>query len=300
METVRKLKTMEKTSNSKPSYVFIVGVGRSGTKFLQSILTAHPELHVSTETHFLSSTLHNGFIKTANKIGDLKDDKHLEILVEKMFSGEVFGAFWKRKILKDKESVLQKFKNSDRSFRSLYQIILEEDTLQNNKSIPGEKTPSHLYHVDTLLNWFPDAKVIHIIRNPRNVLASEIHKNLKPDHPLKKGTFFYNTSLLFYVLINWNNAAKLDKKYKKKYPGNYLAVKYEDLMNDHENNVLQICKFLNVDFRKEMLNPPVRGSSFATSENHSSKKKKELPNKQFNSIINLFLRKKLKQYDYLN
>jgi len=287
--------------NSKPSYIFIVGVGRSGTKFLQSILTAHPQLNISTETHFLSSALHDGFIKTANKIGDLKDDKNLEALVDKMFNNQIFGAFWKRRILKNKESILEKFKHSDRMFKSLFQIIIEEDKLQNNKTIAGEKTPSHLYHVDTLLAWFPGAKVIQIIRHPTKVLASEMHKNLKPDHPLKKGNVFYNLSLLFYVLINWNNAIKLDKKYKKKYPLNYMSVKYEDLMNDHENNVVRLCKFLNIQFYKEMLNPPVRGSSFADGNKTADQpEKKHLSNKQFNSIINLFLRKKLKQYNYLN
>ena len=291
---------MESNLSSKPSYVFIVGVGRSGTKFLQSILLGHPELHISTETHFLSSALHQGFIKTAKKIGDLKDDKNLELLVDKMFNSEIFGAFWKRKILKDKDSILRKFKDSDRSFKSLYRIIIEEDMLQHNKTIAGEKTPSHLYHVDTLLEWFPEAKVIHIIRNPRNVLASEINKNVKPDHPLKKGSFFYNTSLLFYVLINWNNAARLDKKYRKKYPQNYLAVKYEDLMHEHKQHVLRICEFLNMDFKETMLNPPVRGSSFADSGSNTSKEKKSGQYKQFNSIINLFLRKKLREYNYLS
>ena len=110
-------------SKVKPSNVFIVGVGRSGTKFLQSVLCGHPELNISTETHFLSSALHNGFIKTAGKTGDLKDDKNLELLVDKMFNNEVFGAFWKRKILKDKESILQKFKASDRQFKTLFRTI---------------------------------------------------------------------------------------------------------------------------------------------------------------------------------
>lgn len=284
--------------HSKPSNVFIVGVGRSGTKFLQSVLNGHPEVNISTETQFLSSALHNGFIKTATKIGDLKDDKNLETLVDKMFNNQVFGAFWKRKILKDKQSILQKFKASDRAFKTLFRIIIEEDMLQNHKTIAGEKTPSHLYHVDTLLEWFPQAKIIQIIRDPRKVLASEMHKNLKPDHPLKKGSAFYNLSLLFYVLINWNNSIKLDKKYKHKYPENYTSVRYEDLLKDHENTIRKVCSFLNLEFNTNMLNPPVRGSSFSeTSSGDKQVKKAQLP-KLYTSTINLSLGKKLKQYNY--
>lgn len=282
----------------KPSNVFIVGVGRSGTKFLQSILNGHPELNISTETQFLSSALHDGFIKTANKIGDLKDDTNLEALVDKMFNNEIFGAFWKRKILKDKQSILQKFKASDREFKTLFRIIIEEDMLQNNKTIAGEKTPSHLYHVDTLFKWFPQAKIIQIIRDPRKVLASEMHKNLKPDHPLKKGSMFYNLSLLFYVLINWNNSAKLDKKYMQKYPQRYMSVRYEDLLKDHENTVRKVCDFLNLSFNSSMLNPPVRGSSFSGSDEVNKQQKREQLPRLYVSMINLSLGKKLKQYNY--
>ena len=282
----------------KPSNVFIVGVGRSGTKFLQSILCGHPELNISTETQFLSSALHNGFIKTANKIGDLKNDKNLITLVDKMFDNEIFGAFWKRKVLKNKEEILQKFKDSDREFKTLFRIIIEEDMRQNNKTIAGEKTPSHLYHVDTLLTWFPQAKIIQIIRDPKKVLASEMHKSLKPDHPLKKGSRLYNLSLLVYVLINWNNSIKLDKKYKKKYPENYTSVRYEDLLQDHENTIKKICNFLNIEFNTNMLNPPVRGSSFSKVKNENKQEKKMQLPKFYTSTINLSLGKKLKQYNY--
>ena len=102
----------------RPSFVFVVGVGRSGTKFLVDVLSAHPELHISTETHFLSSALHNGFIKAAKKVGDLNNDANLEIMVDKMFNKQIFGAFWKRGILKDKEAVLSKFIRSSNAVLS--------------------------------------------------------------------------------------------------------------------------------------------------------------------------------------
>ena len=120
----------------------------------------------------------------------------------KCLESKIFGHSGKDKFLKNKAVILQKFKDSDREFKTLFRIIIEEDMLQNNKTIAGEKTPSHLYHVDTLLTWFPKAKIIQIIRDPKKMLASEMHKNLKPYHLLKKESRFYNLSLLIYVLIN--------------------------------------------------------------------------------------------------
>lgn len=287
-------------TNNKPSHVFVVGVGRSGTKFLQSVLTFHPELHISTETHFFSSYLHNGFIKEARKIGDLSIDKNIDLLVDKMFNNQIFGAFWRRNILKDKARILNRFKLSDRSFKSLFQIIIEDDQLENNKTIPGEKTPSHLYHVDTLLQWFPKAKIVHIIRDPKKVLASEVYKDQKPGYPIKKGNIFYNIGLFLSIVIGWNNAVNLDVKYKKRYPENYTSIRYEDLIHDHDQVVKLLCQFLNIGFDERMLNPPVRGSSFKTPEEiaKSKKAKEYLFSKQFNWLFNFLLNSKLKKYGY--
>ena len=73
-----------------------------------------------------------------------------------------------------------------------------------------------------------------------------------------------------------------------------LQIKF---LNDHENKVRQICSFLGVEFDKNILDPPVKGSSF---ENISTKKSRDkyLFKKQFDFMINLFLKKKLRKYQY--
>ena len=157
-----------------------------------------------------------------------------------------------------------------------------------------------MYHVDTLLEWFPGAKIIHIIRDPKKVLASEVYKDQKPGYPVKKGNIFYNIGLFISILIGWNNAANLDDKYSRKYPVSYTSIRYEDLIHDHKNIVVSLCRFLNIDFSEQMLNPPVRGSSFKTPEEiaKSKKAKEYLFSKQFNALFNFLLGKKLKKYGY--
>lgn len=279
--------------------IFIVGVGRSGTKFLRNVLERHPQIHISSETHFFSTAFHNGFIKTADKIGNLKKDKNVKALVDKIFEKKIFGSFWRGGNLNDKERLLDKFISSDRSFKSLFHIILEEDRAKHQKAIGGEKTPSHLYHVDTILKWFPEAKVLHILRDPRDVLSSDIHKDVKPDYPVSKKNIFYNIGIFLAVIYNWSNAVKLDKRYKTSYPSNYKLVKYEDLLHNHRNCVGEICTFLGVDFSENMLNPPVKDSSFTTSHRKAAKNINYKFKKTFEKIMNKVIGEKMKQYEYV-
>ncbi len=280
-----------------PFYIFVVGVGRSGTKYIKNILCSHPSINISVETHFFSSVAHNGFIKTASKIGDMKDDENVRRLVETMFSKKIFGSFWKSGHLTGREKIQQQFLASDRSYPSFFKIILEADKEKHGKIIAGEKTPSHIFHVPAIMKWFPNAKILHIIRNPKAVLASDIKKEVKPDFPIKKGNLFYNIGVFFSVFYSWSRAASLDEKYRKDYPANYLSVRYEDLLNDHENTVKGVCSFLGVEFYESILNPPVKGSSFS-GNGGKERNNNYLFKKQFDFMINLFLKRKMKKYSY--
>ncbi len=281
----------------KISHIFIVGVGRSGTKFLMNVLNGHSKINISPETHCFSTIIHNGLKKVIRKIGNLDKDRNLEILVEYMSTGKIFGTFWTSSFPLDRNKLLERFKKSKRDLKNIFSIIIDEHRIINNKEIGGEKTPSNLYHVETLFKWFPDSKIIHIIRDPRNVLASEINKDVKPDYPIPKGSPFYKVGLLIYVLIQWALAVKFDSKYQKKFPKRYLTIRYEDLYNDHENTVKRICEFLEVHFEPNMLNPPVIDSSFENRDKEAILKE-TVPLWMLNFLV-FFLKGKMRVLGYL-
>ncbi len=45
----------------------------------------------------------------------------------------------------------------------------------------GEKTPTHYKYVPTLLEWYPEAKIIHTFRDPRAILVSQLKKMQKKE-----------------------------------------------------------------------------------------------------------------------
>jgi len=59
--------------------IFIIGLGRSGTSLLQSILNAHSEIAFLPETHFLRKYVFPGKLKNKSDVEIktiLKNDEH--------------------------------------------------------------------------------------------------------------------------------------------------------------------------------------------------------------------------------
>jgi hypothetical protein len=257
----------------KPRYIFIVGLPKTGTKLIRNILenSRYMQCKISPETFFLGHFLSPGMRHEIRKMGDMSDDANIHELVDYMYSGQFTGTYWEQ--LKsghlgvDREALLQELLNSGRSDKDIYEVILRIHARGSDTIILGDKTPGHLYHVPTLLEWFPEAKIIHTFRDPRAIMASEWQKRVqkkpatfyavKPTNPL------YSLMIVLHVTITWLYAVKLHHKYQKRYPQNYYLSKFEDLVSEPEKYVRELCRFLGVEFDSEMLNPPRVGSSYS-------------------------------------
>jgi hypothetical protein len=206
--------------------------------------------------------------------------------VDQMYAGKFFGDYWKRlvngRLNVDKEVMVRAIIQSDRSDRGIYSVLLQIHADGAENAILGDKTGAHLYHVPTLVEWFPEAKIVHTFRDPRAVLASEHKKLLNQldrhvDKLRKAGKKlqatllalakpFYSLIIVLYITTAWLSAARLNYKYKKLYPKNYYLSKFEDLVNEPEENIKQLCRFLDIQYHDAMLSPPKIDSSYAKEE----------------------------------
>ncbi len=166
----------------------------------------------------------------------------------------------------DKKQFLQEILKSDRTDKSIYEIIMRIHTNLTDKTILGDKMHSHLYHVPKLMKWFSEAKVIHTFRDPRAIIASQ----LKRLTDRKQGGFYSNitaplyTSLIVsYIIISWIRAVRLHYTYKGLYPNNYILSQFEELVSEPERKIKAICNFLDIEFHSEMLRPNKGISSFS-------------------------------------
>jgi len=139
-----------------------------------------------------------------------------------------------------------------------------------NKPIRGEKTPAHIYHLPTLLDWFPNAKFVHMFRDPRAIFMSEKTKKAKAEFVnsrirlLRQSNLIYEIYMSLSVITHWLRVAQLHHQYQQLYPDNYYLLKFEDLITDPQTHLRELCDFLEIDFTKSMLHRKVVNSSFVS------------------------------------
>lgn len=246
--------------------IFIIGCGRTGSKLILQVLNSHPEIGMGSQLHLINPWhrfKHSGLITKLKKIGDLNDDENALKAIDYCMSEDIEGSFWEdARETFDKERMKKLFLISDRTHKYLIKIFLEERMRVSEASIPGSKFPLHFHHLPLLKEWFPDSKIIHLTRDPRAVLASEINKSDKPRYNIPEHiSILYGWGLFAYVSMNWLWAVRCHEYYNKKYD-DYILIRYEDMVADPLRETERMCDFLDIDYHESMLDVEIRGSSY--------------------------------------
>jgi hypothetical protein len=113
------------------------------------------------------------------------------------------------------------------------------------------KNPPHSFRIKVLLDLFPQAKFIHIVRDPYVVYPSTIHlrQSLYRKHGLQRPTF---AGLDEQVLSTYLDLyRKLDEGRKVVDPSSFYELRYEDLIADPEVQLRRLYEHLGLgDFEQ--------------------------------------------------
>jgi len=201
--------------------LFIVGCPRSGTTLLATILDRHPEIAVTPETKFLTEFMktHSWMNGSRDKVADMAtaicDDPFLRDLG--LYPDQIRNAYTHETV----------------SWKYSFQCVLECYASMRGKSRPAEKTPDHLNMVPTLLEWFPAAKVVCIVRDGRDVILSMCRSTFP------QGGFRSYRRLS----LHWQRAAELCHRFEREYSSSFLRVHFETLVADPIREIHRIAEF---------------------------------------------------------
>ena len=142
--------------------VFVVGLGRSGTTLMQRQLNRHPVLAVAPETHFL-----HRWVRGYRKL-DWSDGAAVDAFLRALTAHRS----WTGLGLDPDAFVTAVRARGDLGFRAVFDCMLQMYAESQGKLVRGEKTPVHHLYIDTLFEWFPQARIVYIVRDPRAVVTS--------------------------------------------------------------------------------------------------------------------------------
>ncbi|MEG3898512.1 MULTISPECIES: sulfotransferase [unclassified Microcoleus] len=204
--------------------IFLVGAPRSGTTILQSLLAAHPEVISFPESKFFHYLLYDQF---AGKLPSRME------------------AFFKDEI--KRPELLKDFDDSQtvETKASWFVRVLDGLAAEQKKSIWLEKTPEHMYFIDDIEHFLPDAKFIHILRNGMDTIAS-MYDATRSFNELWGAGWDLN-----HCIGRWEHAMLTSHKYVNK--SNHILVKYEELLDDKTKTLGEICKFIGIEYDGKML-----------------------------------------------
>ena len=146
----------------------------------------------------------------------------------------------------------------------IYKFFLDTVTKENGAKIACEQTPQNAYYLQELLDFFPKARVINLVRDQRDVLLSQKNKwrrrflGAKAIPILEALRSFVNYHPILTAKV-WASSLSCTVKFFD-HP-RVKIVKFEDLLTNSETVVQDICEFLQIEFEDFMLDIPVIGSS---------------------------------------
>jgi hypothetical protein len=266
--------TQEKSIESL-DHIFIVGHGRTGSTLTRQILNGSDCIGIGGESHYLIDSTSLGIQarpsmrKQLARIGDITTDEGARKVVDYLFAIRerrfIFWNFAAKNV--DREDFLRRLLDLSPAQRERGLFALAMEVHAAGKPVRGEKTPAHIFFVSELLEWFPNAKIIHTFRDPRAIYSSRKKKaESEGRRPGKAGlrrlgvAFQLISSL--HVIANWRRIERCHRRYQEQFPGRYTLLKYEDLVLQPEDTLEKLCRFLDIPLTQSMLLQTVVNSSF--------------------------------------
>lgn len=233
-----------------------MAVPRSGTSWLQGMLANLPEIATVRETHLVDDYLRH----LVNSWQAEQQQPHPDGLKAILSEAEFYDC-----IKSFSDRILQKILE----FNPDAEIILE-------------KTPGNLKFFSLLERLYPDAYFIHVLRDPRAVIAS--HLALKQEH------WGWVKAERNHVDLarQWVEKMDLRDRAAIRLGDRFLEVRYEDLKQDRDAILLRVMKLLGLDYTREQLSQLIPRRSAA--ELDQTKADFPLQNPFFDTRPNFFRR----------
>lgn len=222
---------------------FVAGAFKSGTTWVQLLLDAHPQLACRGEGHFgqyLASDLGNALTEYNRRI----DTKNRSVFAETP-GFPLLGREHGMHLLATAIALQFSRYAGDAAIRAV-----------------GEKTPDNIRALPLLIELFPAARFVHVIRDGRDVVTSGWFHNTRVSPDWLKEHYPTFSEYAGKVGEFWAKDVQAGRDFGRDHPDAYLEVRYEDLIADPARETARMLTFLGADAGRAEIAGCVEAAAF--------------------------------------
>lgn len=194
--------------------IFIIGMHRSGTTLLEQMLDGHSQVHGAGELYDFTSAMRHA------------TDHHCQGVID--------------------ATIIERASQSGFDFAEVGQRYLEGVQWRlGEKRFFTDKLPSNFLNVGFICRALPQAKLLHMVRDPREVCFSNLRELFSSANAYSYDQLELADFHLQYhaLMAHWREA----------FPGRILDIHYDRLVREPEAVIREVCEFCGLDFEPEML-----------------------------------------------
>lgn len=247
------------------SIFFLIGRSKSGTSWLMRLLNAHPEVLCRGEGKLFGKESPNSLHGALNRSKDL----------QRWLGHNPWT-------LRDNDPTLEDI------FRHTVEYLMAEKLKKTKKRIVGDKSPfTSPGVVQEIAHICPGAKVVHIVRDGRDVAVSSVHhrwnnaadaggrRNIPAEALAKReayrkdpgafgigGESIFSEGMVSEIASSWGESVGEAMDAAQLLGGDYHQVRYEDLSSDPVGETRKLLEFLGADSGEEAARQCVEAASF--------------------------------------
>lgn len=215
--------------------IVVVGCPRSGTTLLQLMLHAHPRIAIPPENRFVLPAY-----RQRAQFGDLREPGNRRRLAQWIVTGRdtKFADFGL-----DPEEVVQDIVGGPPTLGSALAAVFRAYARRSGKPRWGDKRPSYVTNLEVVRRLFPNAQIVHIVRDGRDCVASLTGMS-------------WHQGGTHQAVSMWAQAVDHGRRAARRLgPGSFRELSYERLVYDPEAELTALCRFLGEEYHPAMAQP---------------------------------------------
>lgn len=244
-----------------PGIVFITGASRSGTTMLARMLGRARDACTLRELHFF------GELVPFERSSSVLPREHAERAAAMTLARHARDYYVSGPTAEERaiaREIVAAFGSGGATGDRLFAAIMERIRTMAGARVLCEQTPRNIYYAFHLLEAFPDCRIVHVVRDPRAVLASQkrryqLRKLGGSNVPVREVVRLWLNYHPITMVRLWRSATR--EALKLEGHPRVTIVRYEDLVQDGEATVRALCERVGLPFERAMLDVPHWGSS---------------------------------------